>query len=462
MVYKRSVYILFLLCIQGISWAQGYTLQAYIKNLGDLPVTLSAYNRSEFIRIDSTRSLDGNFYFILGESLHPGLYALDFYSGDYDRRYSGKVRFEFIFNHENIEIYATDLNNIPGTGGISGSRENDLYYDFLEKQYSYSRDSVSKAYANYLEAIEKGSDPEGERKQFLAMQERWDKYLVSLADQNRDLYTSRIILASRFPVIDPEGGGWKENMYHFFDRSPINDSLLLYHPVYYSRIADFLSLFYSGSGSDTVLPVEEYYAAIDIVMANVSEEPGIRNSIVDYLLRVFERDDNEAAQIYITDNYLDEKCESDIVDLVLSRMEGYRKMQPGNRAPDIVIRDRDDYTVRLDQIKNKYVLVMFWASTCEHCQKLIPKLHEWYLTENNIDLEVFSISIDSSRIQWETFIDENDLSWILAYEPMGWYGKAARDYYVYATPSLFLLDKKRKIISKPFTYREFLRAVRQL
>lgn len=462
MVGKRVIYILFFLYSLVSSYAQGYSLQAYIKNLGDHPVTLSAYDKSEFVRIDSTFSLDGNFYFLLGEFLHPGLYALDFWTGDHDPGIIPDVRFEFIFNHENIEILATDLHNIPGTSGISGSKENNLYYEFLEQQYYYNRDSVSMAYAGYLEAVEQGSDPEGAREDFLSMQKRWDDYLVTLAGQNSDLYTSRIIMASRFPVIDPEAGGWKKNRYHFFDRSPINDSLLLYHPVYFNRIDDFLSLFYTGPESDTILPDKEYLTAIDIIMANVSEEPEIRNTIVEYLLKVFERYNNEIAQIYITDNYLDERCESDIVELVLSRMEGYRRMQPGNRAPDIVIRDRFDQTVRLDQVDNKYVLVMFWASTCEHCRKMVPKIHQWYLTENNIDLEVFSVSIDTTRSQWEAFIDEYDLTWILAYEPLGWYGKAARDYYVYATPSLFLLDNKRRIISKPFTYREFLRAVKQL
>ena len=39
--------------------------------------------------------------------------------------------------------------------------------------------------------------------------------------------------------------------------------------------------------------------------------------------------------MHIADHYLDEACESDIVELVLSRMEGYKQMTPGKRGPGL-------------------------------------------------------------------------------------------------------------------------------
>ena len=36
----------------------------------------------------------------------------------------------------------------------------------------------------------------------------------------------------------------------------------------------------------------------------------------------------------------------------------------------------------------------------------------------------------------------------------GWDGKAAGDYFIYATPTMFVLDSNKKIIGKPVNYDE--------
>jgi hypothetical protein len=36
----------------------------------------------------------------------------------------------------------------------------------------------------------------------------------------------------------------------------------------------------------------------------------------------------------------------------------------------------------------------------------------------------------------------------------GWESRAVMDYYIYATPTMFLLNKDRKIIGKPLTVDE--------
>ena len=40
------------------------------------------------------------------------------------------------------------------------------------------------------------------------------------------------------------------------------------------------------------------------------------------------------------------------------------------------------------------------------------------------------------------------------WDEKGWEGKTAEDYYIYATPTMFLVDKENKIISKPMTINE--------
>ena len=62
-----------------------------------------------------------------------------------------------------------------------------------------------------------------------------------------------------------------------------------------------------------------------------------------------------------------------------------------------------------------------------------------------------AISIDSSRNDWINFIKTNNLNWLNVSDLKGWDGQAAIDYCIYATPTMFLVDKQLKIIAKPMT-----------
>jgi thiol-disulfide isomerase/thioredoxin len=205
-----------------------------------------------------------------------------------------------------------------------------------------------------------------------------------------------------------------------------------------------------------------FMEAVDRIMVNVSSEGDLRSFVVEFLMAGFEMLDMEQVQVYIADNYLDETCQSDIVDLVLSRMEGYKRMTPGTLAPDFVIRDVEGVNYQLSELGHAYVLLLFWSSTCEGCQKLLPQLKEWYETENSYDLEVVAISMDTTETYFQIMYDRIRPPWITAREPLGWLGKVPSDYFVYATPTMYLLDRNRMILSRPAGLRQLQRALRKL
>lgn len=51
-----------------------------------------------------------------------------------------------------------------------------------------------------------------------------------------------------------------------------------------------------------------------------------------------------------------------------------------------------------------------------------------------------------------SLIDLNN--WVNASDLKGWEGKAAVDYFIYATPTMFLVDKDMKLIGMPKTVEE--------
>lgn len=43
----------------------------------------------------------------------------------------------------------------------------------------------------------------------------------------------------------------------------------------------------------------------------------------------------------------------------------------------------------------------------------------------------------------------NKLNWLNVSDLKGWEGQTALDYYIYATPTMFLVDKNNKLIGMP-------------
>jgi len=98
------------------------------------------------------------------------------------------------------------------------------------------------------------------------------------------------------------------------------------------------------------------------------------------------------------------------------------------------------------------VLLVFYASWCPHCQTIMPQINELLKLKKNF--EVVAISLDTNREEWKNFIEQNNLNFIHVSDLKGWDGDAAKEYFIYATPTMFLLDSTKKIVAKPITFEE--------
>lgn len=449
----------FLLGTLPLLHGQSYLIQGNIENAEEGPVLLASYYGDQFRVIDSMDTKTGFFYFMLSEESPTGIYRIIFS----DR--IGEVRnmnrfIEFIFNRENMEIFVTSSDWGP-TPYFENSIENQVYGEFMEFELGYEAQLMSVYRQLYPDRG--GRDSEAVAV-FNAIQRERESYMDSITGLYPDLYAVRVMNAFRAPHIP----GKMPHIHRidtlkqcFFDHAPIDDPALLTAPVYTFKLIDYLSL-YKVDTLTREQQEEEFIRAVDRIMVNVSREGQLRTFVVEFLLEGFELLNMEGVQMHLADYYLDEACESDIVELVLSRMDGYKKMSPGQQAPDFVIRDVEGKNYTLSELGHPYVLVVFWSSTCEACRELLPQLNNWYLTEKNYDLEVVAISIDTSEANFEYLYKDLNPPWITTHDPLGWHGKVSSDYQVYATPTLFLLDGRRTILSRPSGFRQFLRALKRL
>jgi len=141
--------------------------------------------------------------------------------------------------------------------------------------------------------------------------------------------------------------------------------------------------------------------------------------------------------------------------------------QLGLPAPILILNDVNDKQFALQNIKAQYTFVAFWDPTCGHCKVEIPKLDSIYKASwKALDVKVVSVNINLKELTaWKNFIKDHQLEdWYNGYQTEEDLNKEIREgkpttirqlYDVYKTPTLYLLDKNKKIIAKNLTIEQF-------
>ena len=129
-----------------------------------------------------------------------------------------------------------------------------------------------------------------------------------------------------------------------------------------------------------------------------------------------------------------------------------RNIKVGNEVPDIAITLRDGKTVKLNDNRGKYILLDFWASTCEKSMQNRNTLKELYQAtkEEQDKFVIVSLSLDSDKNAWGNALDNNGLAldgWVQGNDTMGTESIAAKLFGVKKTPHMILIDPEGRAIS---------------
>ena len=111
-------------------------------------------------------------------------------------------------------------------------------------------------------------------------------------------------------------------------------------------------------------------------------------------------------------------------------------------------------------------LVEYASTTCGHCKEVLPKLDSFYRSKWKADgLKIFAVAkeTEGTKADWLKFVKDNKLTgWTHVYYSKE-ADKARTDngipgysqlYDVQSFPTLYLLDKDKRIIAKKLTYQQ--------
>jgi thiol-disulfide isomerase/thioredoxin len=197
----------------------------------------------------------------------------------------------------------------------------------------------------------------------------------------------------------------------------------------------------------------EMKISIDAMMEYLIKDEKKLNEVTNYLFDLLERQSLFQASEYLALKVLNEtSCtiESDLA----KQLESYRAMKKGNIASDINFGNstylngvKQAMFNNLTNLTTPYTLVVFGASWCPKCLEELPNLIKNYVKWRNLGIEVVYISLDTDQQIFEQSVKSYPFFAYCDYKK--WESQVAQDYYVFGTPTFYLLDAKRKILLRP-------------
>ena len=232
---------------------------------------------------------------------------------------------------------------------------------------------------------------------------------------------------------DPAKKPSQDEIINFLDKS--NDMLetsSLLRPV----LVAYLN---SGGNTNVTGSVDKL---LDRLKVETPRGQTVLSELID-IFDVYQMDEFKSKYLGLAKNL---KCT--ITDRLASTIKSNANVEMGAAFPNYKFQSPVNTTAKsLYDVKADKKVVVFWSSTCSHCETELPKLLEKYNELKGKNIQVVALSLD---------VDKNSYTKKIAAFPCvndselrGWNSSYTETYNVHATPTYFILDANNKIINKP-------------
>jgi thiol-disulfide isomerase/thioredoxin len=470
---KRIAFFTTLL-IYGFSFAQntvsgelpGYEIKVTFKPFKNQYIYLGHYEGKQLPIIDSVLVNDKSEGVFRGpNNLGGGVYLIG---------YPNKSGFfEFLIGknqHFSVKADTTNLRNISFTN----SSDNDLFIGY-QRFMSANGKRIDSA-QQLLHTAKNAKDSSALNGIIIKTNKAIRDYRLEIIKKHPDATLSFLLKLLQEPEIPPASqhpGGRYDSMYayhyyktHFWDGINFYDDRLIRTPIFENKLDKYFEqLVYPHPDS----VIKEIDWMIGYASINEANEKFLLLKFVNrYFSMKYMWEDAVFVHLYEkyfaqkTYPWLTEKGMKTIQDRAYSLMANIL----GNPAADIDLPDTAGKNTTLYNLASPYTVVVIWDPTCGHCKEIVPRVdslyeHKW--KTQGVKIFALAKETDGTKNDWMNFIRQHHLEeWANVY-----YSKAdekarvdsgipgySQLYDVLSFPTLYLLDKDKRIIAKKLSFEQ--------
>jgi len=430
-----------------------YAISLKVQGLKDTTAYLGYYYaENTYVRDTAHVNNKGEFTFDGKQALPQGVYFLVL----------DKSRiFDFVIGniqHFTLETNTTDyVKNMV----VKGDPDNTLFFENM-----VHNGTLGKEAEPFIKILRDSTLKEDDKKEARAGYQRVSEKALAFQDKiiqdHPKTMTGRLLKTTKQihvpePPKNPDGSidsTFQLRYYrqHFFDYFDLSDDALirLPQPIYKNKVNEYLDKLYAPQ-------VDTLWKAIEKIVAKAKPNQEtykymVFSLIVKYQTPEYMGLDEVFVRLY--DKYFasgemnfwaNDKYKKNLKDYA----DNIRKSMVGRIAPNMIMQDANFQPRSMYDIKTKYTILYFYDPDCGSCKKETPVLVNFY-TKNKakFNLEVFAVNSDTTMAKMRNYIKDMGMKWITVNGPRTYLGSYHDSYDATTTPTLYILDEKKKIIGK--------------
>ena len=340
---------------------------------------------------------------------------------------------------------------------VTGSQENELFYDYLAFLDERGKE-VKDHYAVIQDSTSSAADRAAAQAKADAVTARVEAEQERLQTQHPEAFISAVIRTNRSAdipeeydlIVDSDERNRKSLAWlraHYFDNIDLKDDRLLRTPFLFGRMEYYTDKLF-------VQHPDSVATAVDYILGQMDPRSELFKHYVSHFTNKAATSDivgMDGLYVHMIDNYYKKGlaywADPDQLAKMVENADKTRPLLIGKVAPDIKMKRRDGSDVTLHELSNKYTILYFWQFACGSCKKSTPVMKEFYAKWKDKGVEIFSICTQQREIDkcWE-YIDEQEIGeWLHVTDP---YMRFYKEYEITSTPTIFVLDENKVIISK--------------
>ena len=440
----------------------GYRIELNVNGLKDTTAYLGYYY-GESTYLNDTAKVDskGKMVFDGKRSLPQGVYFLVL----------NKTRiFEFVVGSDQQFVLHTDQSDYVKSMKVTGDEDNRIFFENM--LFNGERNKDAEPFLAVLKdslATEEKKKPAQEGiKKINAQVMAWQDEVIR---KHPGLLTTRILKATRqieIPEAPKKADGTIDSTFqyryyrkHFWDNFDLADDALIRmpRPIYQEKIKEYFSRLVPPIADSVSAEIDrlaliakanqetyKYFIWMNVIEYQTPKVMGLDAVFVNLIRKYF-----NSGQM---DFWINAKMKSTLKE----RADQMGLSLIGMTAPNLIMQDKDLKTQDLHAVasKKKYTILFIFDPDCGHCREETPKLVNFYNTyKSKFNLEVFAVSADSSMKKMRDFITEFKMPWITVNASRSYVGNYHKLYDADVTPSVYIIDNRKKIIAKKPPIEEF-------
>jgi hypothetical protein len=385
------------------------------------------------------------------------------------------ILFELLIDSQQHFSVAADTTNLPGSVAFTGSPDNNIFQTYT--RYTAEKGRAITADQTALLTAQKAGDSaavRSNREKIRQLNDDITRYRDEMGRKYPTTLLATLFQALKEPEVPPasrQPGGKYDSAYafryfkdHYWDGLSFSDERLARTPVFEPRLDKYFRELVSPDPDSIEKEVDHMllysrvskpmfqYLMVYFVQKYVNPQYMGQDAV---FIHLFDKYINAGETEFFTEKYrkyLNDRAYSMMANLI------------GQPAANLEMVDTTGALRPLYGVNADYIIICFWDPTCSHCKEVVPRLDSMYKAKwQKEGVKIYGVLVDGGQGPWIQFIKDHNLGgWTHVYETKEHEQateKAGQPgfrqlYDVYQTPTLYLLDKDKRIIAKKLSYEQ--------